>query len=292
MQGTPPEDQNPTPAAPEVPEQTTRAMAETGFSEETRYAPAQPSAASDAARPARPAAPPVNKPARTGAPRRADAPPGYAPQTPNYPPPAAPPPYEADPYTARRARQRPPRTPPSESGLYLPWWSLVILVGVVGFAAFGMMALISSMGQAAAPGNQTPRVQVITAMPTLSQDFAGGAGGASAPQVNAAQPGIPQAQATATALLPTPIPSPSLPPGEFAVGARVKVVGVGLSGLNIRSAPGYGGSQRFLAYDDDVFALVDGPQESDGIEWWQIEDPDDPDRQGWAARNYLEATDQ
>ena len=287
MQGTPPEEQNPSPVGPETPDETARALDETGFSEETRYVLPRPRVTPDAARPSRPAVPPANKPARSGVPRRADAPPGFVPPVSNYPPPAAPvPPYDPDPYAARRARQR---TPPSESGVYLPWWSLVILVGVVAIAAFGTMALISSMGQAAAPGNQPSRVQVITAMPTLSQEFIGGSGGASAPQLNGAQPDIPQAQATATALLPTPIPSPSLPPGEFAVGTRVTVVGVGLSGLNVRSAPGYSGSQRFLAYDDDIFALVDGPQESDGIEWWQIEDPDDPERQGWAARNYLEA---
>ncbi len=167
----------------------------------------------------------------------------------------------------------------------------MILVGVVAVAAFGTMALISSMGEAAAPGNQTPRVQVVTAMPTLSQDFAAGAGSFNAPQPTVAQPGIPQAQSSATAALPSPVPSASLPPGDFGVGTRVMVVGVGLNGLNVRSAPGYSGTQRFLAYDDDIFVLVDGPQTSDDIEWWQIEDPDDPQRQGWAARNYLEAVD-
>ncbi len=167
----------------------------------------------------------------------------------------------------------------------------MVLVGVVAVAAFGTMALISSLGQAAAPGNQPARVQVVTALPTLSQDFvSSGGSGASAPQTNVAQPGISQSQATATVALPSPIPSQTLPPGDFGIGSHVKVVGVGLSGLNVRSAPGYSGTQRFLAYDDDIFALVDGPQESDGIEWWQIEDLEDPERQGWAARNYLEAT--
>ena len=92
---------------------------------------------------------------------------------------------------------------------------------------------------------------------------------------------------TATLALPTPIPSPTLPPGDFAIGVLVKVVGVGTSGLNIRSSPGYSGTPRFLAAEDEVFAIVDGPQTIDGLEWWRVEDPDDSQRFGWAARNYL-----
>jgi hypothetical protein len=168
--------------------------------------------------------------------------------------------------------------------LYLPWWSLVIMVGVVGVVAFGLVLAFAELSQPQTPGDQLPRVQMITSQPTLSQDFASG-GAPSQPQFWPTA--IPQAMPSATVPLPTPIPSPSLPPGEFNIGVNVQVVGVGTSGLNVRSAPGYLGAPLFLGADQEVFAIVGGPQSVDDLEWWKIQDPDDPARTGWAARNYL-----
>jgi hypothetical protein len=165
----------------------------------------------------------------------------------------------------------------------------VIMVVMVGGVAFGLLYAVAELSQPQTPGNQAPRVEVYTSPPTLSQDFAPGEGAAGAPQPgfgsNPTQ--IPQAFPTSTVPLPTPVPSPSLPPGEFVIGAQVQVVGVGGSGLNVRITPGYTGTPRFLAFDEEVFVLVDGPQDADGLEWWRIEDPNDPSRFGWAARNYL-----
>lgn len=216
------------------------------------------------------------------------------PSAPRYRPPegTAPPPPPAYPVgtpPAVQPRRRQPRSaPPSESGLYLPWWSLVIMVGVVGVLAFGLLLAFTELAAPQTPGDQAPRVQVITSQPTLSQDFSGGA---------PAQPqfwptAIPQAQPTATVPLPTPIPSPSLPPGQFDIGAQVQVVGVDTNGLNVRAAPGYSGSLLFLGIENEIFVIVGGPQSADDLEWWKIQDPDDPDRTGWAARNYLMAISQ
>lgn len=165
------------------------------------------------------------------------------------------------------------------------------MIAVVGLAAFGLLYAVSGLTEPNTPGNQPPRVQVMTAQPTLSQDFAAG-NSAGVPQPNAGTypTTIPQALPTPTVTLPTPIPSPSLPPGEFVIGAAVQVIGVETSGLNVRDTPGRDGLPRFLAYDDDTFVLVDGPQAADGFEWWRIEDPNDPTRYGWAARNYLMVT--
>ncbi|MBN1564519.1 MAG: SH3 domain-containing protein, partial [Anaerolineae bacterium] len=188
----------------------------------------------------------------------------------------------------RRARRpaQPPPTPPSASGLYLPWWSLVLLVLIVGGVAVGLTFVFAALSEPQTPGDQPPRIQIITSQPTLSQDFGVGAD-TNQSQDNFWPTSIPQAQPTATVPLPTPVPSPSLPPGNFVIGARVVVVGVENSGLNVRSAPGLVGSQLFLAGDGEVFAIVDGPQSADNLEWWKIEDPNDPSRAGWAARNYL-----
>ncbi len=174
------------------------------------------------------------------------------------------------------------------SGLYLPWWSLVIMVAVVGAMTLVLVLAFSALAEPKTPGDQVPRVQVITPQPTLSQDFLGGAGQGETDSQGLWPTPIRPAQPTSTIALPTPIPSPSLPPGNLTIGVLVKVVGVGSSGLNIRSTPGYGGTPRFLAPEEAVFVVVEGPQTADGLEWWRLEDPDDPQRYGWAARNYLE----
>jgi len=232
---------------------------------------------------------PQNRAARRRASRAGYAPPQGSPmippgagqgvaQTP-YPPPPAP----------GVARRSPRRAAPASSGLYFPWWSLVVLVIIVGFAALVVFWLFTEMSQPVVPGNQPARVQVVTSQPTLSQDFAQQPGGAAPPAGFPAGPTpIPQSFPTPTVALPTPIPSPSLPPGDFMVGVQVRVVGVGTNGLNIRSGPGLDGTPRFLAAEDEVFVIVDGPQDVDSLEWWRVEDPEDSDRYGWAARNYLE----
>lgn len=190
--------------------------------------------------------------------------------------------------TARqRVQQRRRHTPPSESGLYFPWWSLVIMVGTVGVVAFGLLFAFTELSEPATPQDQLPRIQVVTSQPTLSQDFGTGANPAAAPQEGAWPTAIPQAQPSATVALPTPIPTQTLPPGNFAIGSRVQVVGVGDTKLNVRSAPGLDGSLVFLALDGDLYQLVGGPQDVDGYEWWKLEDPNDPARVGWAARNFL-----
>ena len=244
-----------------------------------------------------PTPPAPRPPARTGAAGRARqrtvarrkrrtasvapvAPPPPAPQ-PVYPPPAVGVPV-------RQAHR--PATPPSESGLYLPWWSLVVMVGVVGALAFGILFAAMALVQPATLGDQTPQVRVVTAQPTLSQDFGAAEGQAAAPPGAAWPTPIPQLQPTATIPLPTPAPSPTLPPGNFAIGGTVQVVGVDTSGLNIRAAPGLDAQVRFQALEGETFVIMDGPQQVDGFEWWRLEAPNDPNRYGWAVRNYLMAT--
>lgn len=272
-----PEDDRPLSASDPLGEQSGSTLDETGRVESTRaISPPELDASSPAARMKQPVpnqpghAHPSRGPSRSARMGHSAAPP------PTYPGPG---PQGAPRRPAQRRR-------PSDSGWYLPWWSLVIMVGMVGGIALGLLVFVAKLSQPQSLGNQTPHVELITSQPTLSQDFyATSPPVIVQPQANPAA--IPQAIATPTVPLPTPVPSPSLPPGNFAIGASAQVVGVEASGLNVRSTPGYGGVPRFLAYDGEVFVLVDGPQSADDLEWWRIEDPDDPDRFGWAARNFL-----
>lgn len=234
--------------------------------------------------PQAPVQPPIQPPAR-----RSPQPPVAG----NMPAPQAPRPRTraavAPPYPPQQAVPRTsavPRRSPASSGWYLPWWSLVVLVLAVGAIALLLVFALAEFSAPNTPGNQPAQVRVVTSVPTLSQDFFDSSSRNVAP-TSAAPINVPGGQAVVPPL-PTAAPSPSLPPGDFRIGAAVRVVGVGLNGLNVRSDPGTGSSSRFLAFDDDEFVLVDGPQSVNNLQWWRIEDPDDDDRYGWAARNYLE----
>lgn len=204
-------------------------------------------------------------------------------------PPNTPPNYQADPYAAPRrqpdignAPRRPPRAPvnqrPNQSGngLYLPWWSLLIMLLFVGGAAIGAWVIVSQVGGNASPGGGTPQVIVITATYTIG-----------APATQASISGPPTA--TATLPLPTIAASVTLPPGNFQIGGSVRVVGTGIGGLNVRPSPNLDNVPKFQAPDGTIFVLREGPIFANNTEWWRVEDPNDPSITGWGARNFLEA---
>ncbi len=190
--------------------------------------------------------------------------------------PPAPPVYGPQ-RVSRSKRGKPAPALPREkrdSGLYLPWWSLLIMLVFVGCAAVGALLVVDSIGNKFAAGGETPVVIVITSTFTAGPP--------------ASPTSIPMpATITPTAPLPTIPPTASLPPGDFAVGETVKVVGVGLSGLNVRSSPGFSSTIKFRAFDDERYVLKDGPQTASSEEWWFIQDPKDDTRGGWASRRFL-----
>lgn len=88
---------------------------------------------------------------------------------------------------------------------------------------------------------------------------------------------------------PTPTvaltPTPTLP-ASIQVGIFVKVTGAGEQGLSFRKAPGLQAERiRFLP-EGTIMRVVGGPEEADGLTWWQLEDPQTGE-QGWAAGAYL-----
>jgi hypothetical protein len=81
--------------------------------------------------------------------------------------------------------------------------------------------------------------------------------------------------------------TPTDPGNAIQVGINVRVSGTGGDGLRVRNNPGIGGNPLFLAAENEVMVVKDGPQSNDGITWWLIGAPYDESRQGWAAANYL-----
>jgi uncharacterized protein YraI len=73
----------------------------------------------------------------------------------------------------------------------------------------------------------------------------------------------------------------------MGIGAPVQVSGTEGAGLSIRSDAGTGHERLDVALDGERFVVIEGPVEADGLTWWKIQSVADPERQGWAAADYL-----
>lgn len=94
---------------------------------------------------------------------------------------------------------------------------------------------------------------------------------------------------TATNTPPATSTLPAPPPGVIAIGGYVQITGTGGDGLRLRNAAGLEQPMRLLGAEDEIFLVIDGPEERDGYVWWYLEGPYDASRSGWAVANYLEA---
>ena len=192
--------------------------------------------------------------------------------------------------TPRRGRARSRR----DSGLYLPLWSLALVLVIVMVTVGGLVVLVLSIG-----GNEAPEAPPVVIVSSPVPTDPPPEGVAASP---ATAPSPPELDPISGGNAPPPVPplrmaGPTLPAVEFtatpmtiAVGRQVRVVGVGVQQLNVRDEPGVTGSTVvFRAEEDSTFNVVGGPQQADGLTWWQIEDPFNLTRTGWAASNYLHA---
>ncbi len=96
--------------------------------------------------------------------------------------------------------------------------------------------------------------------------------------------------ATATPVDLTPTPAPTLPAGGgegFAPGDLVQVSGTGGEGLRLRRQPSLDAEVVILGLDSEVFRVIAGPTSGDGYTWWQLVNPYDSAKQGWAVGLYL-----
>jgi hypothetical protein len=87
--------------------------------------------------------------------------------------------------------------------------------------------------------------------------------------------------------LMTTEPIESITDGVIAIGAVVQISGTGNVGLRLRLSPGIDGAPQFVAMENEVFVIRDGPVIKDGITWWRLASSYDENRQGWAAGQYL-----
>lgn len=202
--------------------------------------------------------------------------------------PAAPPPVPpvAPPASSRRGHL--PRPSKRDSGLYLPWWSLVILILIAGAASFGL--LIFALNAGGSPLGDQPAQVVITTNefePTfqpINNEIV----------ITLTPGGVPTTEIVAPTQVPLAEPTQTLLPGVGSgcpISALVVVVGTGVDGLLLRSEPRQAENVVYRALDGEQYRIISGPETStsvngDVIEWCEIEGID-VDRSGWAARQFL-----
>ena len=189
-------------------------------------------------------------------------------------------------YTPRPRRRR--NKQPQDSALYLPWWSIALmLVGViiVSFAVVGGVIFLGGSGNFLA--EPSPIIMVVTA----DQSAISSSETQSAVQQAPSTEIISGQNAPANLDLQGPTLAPvqlSATPAAIQIGSVVIVEGVDLNTLNVRSIPSLTDSSiLFRAEEGEIFNVIDGPQSSDGFTWWQVQDPADVNRIGWAVSNFL-----
>lgn len=177
---------------------------------------------------------------------------------------------------------RRPQRKPTRGGPLPPLWACSLMLLIVVVIVAGVVMLILSLGGQAAPVS-TPRVLVTPYNPSLV--IAQG----TPPQLLATATIPPEfdagveAPAGQLALIGPTLPSPVLSPtpSNVAVGSLVRAV----QGVNVRLDAGINNPVRFVADASEQFRVIDGPQQVDGLIWWQIQSPNDASRVGWAAEN-------
>jgi hypothetical protein len=151
--------------------------------------------------------------------------------------------------------------------------------------AFGIIALVIALGGNTQPGG-SPRIIIITAVPSdtpLAPTIQPTARNSVLPYQNTDNESVPN----------FPLEGPTLPPVvlsptplSIVVGSTVVVNAEG--GLNVRAGAGLDNNVLCNADDGTVFTIIDGPMQANGLTWWEVRNPDNPDCFGWAAADYLD----
>jgi hypothetical protein len=167
----------------------------------------------------------------------------------------------------RRRRQR-QRTQP-----LIPWWMLAIggLVVVLAIALLWVWAW-----KAVQANKEQPTIAVT---PTFTP---------APPTATPTTPSLPSPPAPTD----TPVPPTPTTPAQVAIGGWVKVTGSGDDGLSFRAGPGLENVRLKILNDGAVLKVLDGPRESDGYNWWRLEEYVDGQAGvvGWTVEQFLEPT--
>ena len=143
-------------------------------------------------------------------------------------------------------------------------WVLALAVIFAAAVACGMWAFYAlRLQQPLAGPSPTPIIWTATPRPTA----------------------LPTAEVTET-----PAAVPTLSP-EIAIGRYVRVSGTEGVGVSMRQEPDVNSARLDVGEEGEVLVVVDGPRQTGGYTWWQVQDREDEARRGWVVGNYLEPVD-
>lgn len=172
---------------------------------------------------------------------------------------------------------------PRSSPLRLPVWSVLLMLTLVGASAACIVFAVVALGGRDAPA-LPPRFVVLTAAPsptpavtvpsllttpTLPPQF----------QQSSAEGGLVLAGPTLEPIIFTATPTPA---PQIEVGRTVQIIGT--QGINIRTNPGTENAVLDVVNPGETFVVIAGPQEANGLRWWQLADSS-RNVIGWAADN-------
>lgn len=196
------------------------------------------------------------------------------------PPMPAPPPPPAPEKRKRRAA----RSSKQSNPLYLPLWSVAVMLLLVFCGTFSIISLVLLLG-GNTPGGGEPRVVIITAIPSPTFDVQG------APTATATS-GLLPSEGNQGAVPTFALEGPTLPPVilsptpiSIAVGQTVTITE---DQVRLRAAAGLDGDLISYLAIGTQFTIIGGPQQASGLTWWQVEDPTQPLVRGWVAADYLQ----
>jgi hypothetical protein len=199
---------------------------------------------------------------------------------PSVPPPAGPP---------RPKRKRDARSSRASNPLYLPLWSVALMVVGAFCITFSIISLVLLLGGNTPSSGGEPRVVIITAIPSPTFDAA------AAPTITPTSPLLPS-DGTPGAFPTFALEGPTLPPVilsptpvSIAIGQTVII---NEDQVRLRATPGLDGELISYLAIGTQFTVIGGPQMASSLTWWQVEDPTQPLVRGWVAADYLEPAPQ
>ncbi len=185
------------------------------------------------------------------------------------------------PHKPKRGVVQQPR-PRNRSPLHIPIWAVGLMLMTVCGSVACIAAAVVALGGRTAP-TTAPQFLIITAQPSPTTEF-------ELPSL-LASPTLPaqfQAAVEQAIVLQGPTLAPIIftatptPAPRIEIGSTVAVVGS--NGIRIRSSPGTDNTVNTvldIAEPGEVFTIVAGPQEANGLTWWRVRDANGSE--GWAA---------
>jgi hypothetical protein len=173
--------------------------------------------------------------------------------------------------------------PPTRGGCLIPVWSVLLTVIMAFACAFAILAAAIALGGDDAPGGE-PQIVVIPVQITPTSPLVVLQTTPTPTLIPAADQIVLQATFALSGPMLAPVVFTPTPMG-ISVGALVSVDVDG--GLNIRPQPGVDNTELYRANYGELYNVVAGPENVNGLTWWRLQDPTNPNRGGWAAGEYL-----